>query len=219
MSEVSAESSVAEGVTESADVSTPAPTVLTATDSDAAPETPAAAESDTGGEEAPGDDTGSGSQTPPDTYADFTMPEGVELDSELLSEATPLFKEMGLNQEQAQKLIDLQAKSVQASSASQVGAYNQLMSEWQDQARNDKEFGGDKFDENIGVARSALEKFGTPELKQVMEEYGIGNHPEVIRFMVNVGKMTMEDVPGGTTSAPSKAQDRVSLLYPNDRNE
>jgi hypothetical protein len=146
------------------------------------------------------------------------MPEGVEVDAAALSEVTPIFKELGLTQEQAQKLVDFQAKQVQAGSASQVEAYNQLMSDWQDQARNDKEFGGDRFDENISVARTALEKFGTPELKQVMEEYGIGNHPEVIRFMVKVGQLTAEDVPGGTTAALSKAQDRVSLLYPNDRN-
>lgn len=174
---------------------------------------------DTGGNDTTGQQTdGEGSQTVPDTYADFAMPEGVTVDSALLSEATPLFKELGLTQEQAQKLVDFQAKQVQASSQSQVDAFNQLMNDWQEQSRNDKEFGGDKFDENIAVARSAIDKFGTPELKQLLEEHGVGNHPEVIRFMVKVGKLTAEDVPGGTTTPTSKAQDRVSLLYPNDRN-
>lgn len=174
---------------------------------------------DTGGNDTTGQLTdGEGSQTVPDTYADFAMPEGVTVDSALLSEATPLFKELGLTQEQAQKLVDFQAKQVQASSQSQVDAFNQLMNDWQEQSRNDKEFGGDKFDENIAVARSAIDKFGTPELKQLLEEHGVGNHPEVIRFMVKVGKLTAEDVPGGTTTPTSKAQDRVSLLYPNDRN-
>lgn len=215
MTDVNVESSVTEGVTPEAGApAAPADTVLTSTNSDAAP---AASEADTGGG-SPGDEAGSGSQTPPDTYADFAMPEGVEVDSALLSEATPLFKELGLTQEQAQKLVDFQAKQVQAGSANQVEAYNQLMNDWQDQARNDKEYGGDKFDENISVAQSALEKFGTPELKQMMEEYGIGNHPEVIRFMVKVGKLTSEDVPGGSTAALSTPKDRVSLLYPNDRN-
>lgn len=174
---------------------------------------------DTGGNDTTGQLTdGEGSQTVPDTYADFAMPEGVTVDSALLSEATPLFKELGLTQEQAQKLVDFQAKQVQASSQSQVDAFNQLMNDWQEQSRNDKEFGGDKFDENIAVARSAIDKFGTPELKQLLEEHGVGNHPEVIRFMVKIGKLTAEDVPGGTTTPTSKAQDRVSLLYPNDRN-
>jgi len=183
------------------------------TDSDAAP----AADDNAGGETTTGEETDLSSQTSPDTYADFVMPEGVELDSALLTEAAPLFKELGLTQDQAQKLVDFQAKQAQASSESNVDAFNQLMNDWQEQSKNDKEFGGDKFEENVGIARSAIDKFGTPELKQLLEEHGVGNHPEVIRFMVKVGKLTAEDVPGGTTTAPSKAQDRVSLLYPNDK--
>jgi len=163
------------------------------------------------------EDTGEGNQTPPDTYADFVMPDGVELDAALLTEASPLFKELGLNQEQAQKLVDFQAKQVQASSQSQVDTFNQLMNDWQEKSQNDKEFGGDKFEENVAVARSAIARFGTPELKQLLEEHGVGNHPEVIRFMVKVGKLTAEDDPGGNTIPISKAQDRVSLLYPTDK--
>lgn len=172
---------------------------------------------DTGSNDAAGETDSEGSQTIPDTYADFAMPEGVTVDSALLNDAAPLFKELGLTQDQAQKLVDFQAKQVQASSQSQVDAFDQLMNDWQEKSKNDKEFGGDKFEQNIGIARSAIDKFGTPELKQLLEEHGVGNHPEVIRFMVNVGKLTAEDVPGGTTVPTSKAQDRVSLLYPNDK--
>lgn len=191
-------------------------TVLTATNSDVTPGT-GAADGNADGETATGEETDASGQTPPDTYADFVMPEGVELDSALLTEAAPLFKELGLTQDQAQKLVNFQAKQSQASSESNVDTFNQLMNDWQTQSKNDKEFGGDKFEENVGVARSAIDKFGTPELKQLLEEHGVGNHPEVIRFMVKVGKLTAEDVPGGTTAAPSTAQDRVSLLYPNDK--
>lgn len=189
-------------------------TVLTETNSEAVTEDNTDAATDDNGGEAATNDTDASSQTSPDTYADFVMPEGVELDSAMLTEATPLFKELGLNQEQAQKLVDFQAKQAKASSESQVDAFNQLMNDWKDQAKNDKEFGGDKFEENVGIARSAIDKFGTPGLKQLLEEHGVGNHPEVIRFMVKVGKLTAEDVPGATTTPTSKAQDRVSILYP-----
>lgn len=198
--------------TDNADTST----VLTGTNSEVTPDA-GAADDNTDGEAATGEETDASSQTPPDTYADFVMPEGVEVDSALLTEAIPLFKELGLTQDQAQKLVDFQAKQVKASSESQVDAFNQLMNDWQTKSKNDKEFGGDKFEENVKVARSAIENFGTPELKQLLEEHGVGNHPEVIRFMVKVGKLTAEDVPGGTTTPTSKAQDRVSLLYPNDK--
>lgn len=161
--------------------------------------------------------TGEGSQTAPETYADFDLPEGIELDEALLAEASPLFKELNLTQEQAQKLVDFQVKQVEAGRQSQVDAFNQLMQDWVDQSRNDKEFGGDKFEESVKIAMSAVNKFGTPELKQLLNEHGVGNHPEVIRFMVKVGKLTHEDVPGGTGQNVSPALDRVSALYPNDR--
>ena len=123
-----------------------------------------------------------------------------------------------MTQEQAQKLVDLEAERNQASYQAQVDAFNQLKEEWAEQSKNDKEYGGDKFDESIALAKNAVDKFGSPGLKQLLEEHGVGNHPEVIRFMVNVGKLTGEDVPGGSTTPVAKEQDRVNQLYPNDRN-
>ena len=157
-----------------------------------------------------------GSQTPPDTYADFTLPEGTVLDEVALTEALGLFKEDGLSQEQSQKYVDLYSKMVQAGSQTQTDNFNQLMSDWRDQSKNDGEFGGDKFDENIKVAQAAVNAYGTSELKQLLEDHGVGNHPEMVRFMVRVGRTLEEDVPGVTGTATSKAADHVSILYPND---
>ena len=157
-----------------------------------------------------------GSQTSPDAYADFVMPEGIQLDESALGEASPLFKELGLNQEQAQKVVDLYAKQVQAGSKAQIDNFNQLKSDWREQSKNDGEFGGDKFDENVKTAQAAINSYGTPELKQLLEDYGVGNHPEIVRFMVRVGHTLKEDVPGNNGTVSTKAADRVSILYPND---
>ena len=116
-------------------------------------------------------DTGDaeGSQTPPDEYADFSMPEGIQLDETMLAEALPVFKELELTQTQAQKLVDFQASVKQADAQKQVDAFNQLKTDWREQSASDKEFGGEAFDENVKLAQSAVNKFGTPELKQLME--------------------------------------------------
>lgn len=159
-----------------------------------------------------------GSQEPPENYADFVLPEGVEIDSDLLNEATPIFKELGLNQDKAQKLVDFQAKQIQAGLQAQVDAFKTQKEDWLNEAKADKDIGGDDFDENISHAISAIDKFGTPGLRQMLDDYGVGNHPEVIRFMVRVGKLTAEDVPGNNTSASTTEKDRVDRLYPNDRN-
>lgn len=157
-----------------------------------------------------------GSDVVPDTYADFAMPEDMPIDEAALTEAIPLFKELGLTQAQAQQLVDFQAKQVQAGSEKQMNDFNQLMTDWRTQSENDKEIGGDKFDENVKTAQTAISKYGTPELKQLLEEQGVGNHPEVVRFMVRVGKTLKEDVPGSPGGATSSAQSRVDLLYPTE---
>ena len=172
---------------------------------------------DTGNGE--GEGKADGGNTPPDTYADFAMPEGIEVDAAVLEEALPVFKELGLTQDAAQKLVDFQAARVQAEGQKQVDAFTQLKQDWHDQSVNDSEFGGDAFAENVALAQAALNNFGTPELKQLMEDYGVGNHPEMLRFMIKVGKLTAEDVPGSSGSNVAAGKDVVSAMYPNDRNK
>lgn len=186
---------------------------------DATADTAAAAAADADGDpaaEAAGDKTAEGDNSPPEAYADFTVPDGMQLDETALSEAAPIFKELGLTQEQAQKVVDLHAKQIQASELKTIETFNQLTTEWRTAAENDKEYGGDKFDENVKIAQKAVDKFGNPKLKQLMTDHGIGNHPEMIRFMVKVGHTLKEDVPGSTGSMSTKAKDAVSILYPND---
>lgn len=161
-----------------------------------------------------GDSTTDDDNSTPESYADFDMPEGVTLDDAALKDALPLLKEANLSQEQAQQLVTWYAGRVQADTARQVDSFNELVDGWLEQSKADKEFGGDKFDESIGVAQQAVAKLGTPELKQLLDDHGVGNHPEVIRFMVRVGKLTQEDVPGGSTAPSTPEQNRVDILYP-----
>lgn len=154
------------------------------------------------------------SQSNLESYADFTLPEGMELDEKALEGAAPLFKEIGATQEQAQKLIDIAAGMVQAGAQKQAESFSQIVEDWRKQSEQDSEFGGDKLEENVRLAQEALNKFGTPELKQLMTDYGIGNNPEVIRFMVKIGKLTKEDQPGSASGAATPTKDRLSILYP-----
>lgn len=164
-------------------------------------------------DKADGDGSVSGA---PDTYSDFTLPEGVESDAAAMQEASALFKELGLTQEQAQKLVDFQAKKIQEGSASQADTYSQLVNGWLDEAKGDKEYGGEHFDENAAIAAKAVNTFGSPKFKELLETYGIGNHPEMIRFAFNVGKTLKEDIPGSSSNpAANTEKSRVQIMYPN----
>jgi len=149
----------------------------------------------------------------PLTVESFTAPEGMELDQGLMNEVLPLFNEAGLSKEQSQKLVDAYAGKIQAVEQARLDTFTQQKKEWVEQSKTDSEFGGDSFNENIAAAKSAMDKFGTPELTKLMDDFGVGNHPEMIRFMVRVGRQTQEDVPGGGTPQ-SDGKTAVDVLYP-----
>lgn len=144
----------------------------------------------------------------PESY-EFTMPEGVQLDQTAADEFTAIAKELKLDQATAQKVADVGAKMAQR----QQEAHVKLVETWTEAVKTDKEIGGDKLAENLGVARKALEAFGTPELKDVLNSTGFGNHPAVIKAFYKIGKAISEDrfVTGG---AKGPETDIAKRMFP-----
>lgn len=149
---------------------------------------------------------------------EFKLPDGVKLEGEALDELKAFAKEKGLSVEDAQKLADMGAKQAQGFANQILEQQKAVTAEWETQARGDKEFGGDKLDENLGVAKKALDKFGSPELKSMLVSTGLGNHPEVIRLLVRAGKAISEDtriVTGAANQSDREAKPIANRLYPN----
>lgn len=139
---------------------------------------------------------------------DFKAPEGVELDGVAVDEFKAIAAELKLPADGAQKVVDLYGK-LQAQRAEAFAAQVQA---WGEEVKADKEVGGAKLDENLGVARKAIDQFGTPELKTLLDSTGMGNHPEVVRLMVKIGRAISEDkIVRGT--AGEKPRDAASVLY------
>lgn len=130
----------------------------------------------------------------------------MELDQAATTEFTAIAKELKLDQAAAQKLADIGAKMAQR----QADAHAQLVETWTEQVKTDKEIGGDKLAENLGVARKAIDTFGSPELKALLNSTGLGNHPEVVKLAFKVGKAISEDgfvsgsPKGNATNDPAK---------------
>lgn len=131
----------------------------------------------------------------PEVY-DFKAAEGKEFDSNVISAFSDAARELNLTQEAAQKMLDKMAPALEARQTEQVEA---VRNAWAESSKADKEFGGEKISENMGIAQKALEKFGTQELRTLLEESGLGNHPEVIRFMFRAGKALSEDTYVGSS--------------------
>lgn len=150
----------------------------------------------------------------PEKYEDFKLPEGMTADAPAVGKFAEWAKANNLTQEAAQQAMDMAAQ-MQTGNAEQLQtAIETQAKKWGDESLVDKEFGGEKFQENLAVAKKALDQFGTPELKTLLKDSKMGNHPEVLRFFFRAGQAISQDgfVPGRTGAT---RVDTANVLYGN----
>lgn len=128
----------------------------------------------------------------PEKY-EFQAGEGVELDTEALKDFEPVARDLNLTNEQAQKLVDAYPKILAGVQQRQAEAWQAQTEQWAADVKADKEIGGDKLITNLSAAQRALDQFGTPELKEYLEGTGLGNHPELVKAFIKIGKAMSED--------------------------
>lgn len=147
----------------------------------------------------------------PEKY-EFKAAEGQELDTAALEQFEPIARELNLTNEQAQKMVDLYGTQILPMvQKQQAEAWQKTTEQWAADVKADKEIGGDKLTASIGVAQRALETFGTPDLKEYLNASGLGNHPELIKVFVKVGKAMSED--GMVTGKESGQRTAAEVLY------
>lgn len=190
-------------------------------EAEVAEETPSEEESSTllsgDGGEGDGEDTATGA---PDEYV-FTPPDGVEIDEAQIEAFGEYAHDLGLSQDQFQKLIDFEMERAQQAQSQMAEAYTERVSGWAEATKADKELGGEVLDENLGLAKRAMDAFASPELAKLIDTpstenpdgLGLGNHPEVIRLFYRVGKAISES---DLVTGDSKVEGPASLqkMYP-----
>ena len=174
------------------------------------------------------EDETSESETPqgaPETYEFNTKitDDSSELDPEVVTAFGEVAKELDLPQDAAQKVLDKVAPVIQAK---QAKVLEQAKTDWANDSQADKEFGGENLAENLNIAKTALDAFGSKALKSLLHETGFGNHPEIIRFMYKAGKAISEDsYVGNSEGAMSQGADPkdfnsiANALYSNQQNK
>ena len=146
----------------------------------------------------------------PEKY-DFKSAEG-KVAPDVLAKLDGIARELDMTQEQATKLLDSMAPAIAQAQQNQRQA---LSTQWAEQAKADPEIGGTNLDANLGVAKQALAAFGTPALVKMLDETGLGNHPEIIRAFMRAGqKIAAQPVVTGT-KAPTGQASAAKTLYPN----
>lgn len=171
-------------------------------------------------------------EVPADGKYTLTMPDGVELDTELADALGPDFKELNLTNAQAQKLVDKYIATQQARGAKQTEAWTNTVTGWADTAKADPEIGGKHWDDTAKTAVAFIDEFASPAGKEFLNSSGGGNHPEMIRMARNGGKalaearakiadlekqLNGEDNPAiGGAGGSSKPADAASIMFPSD---
>ena len=146
----------------------------------------------------------------PEQY-EFTMPEGMELDEAAAKAAGEVFKELGLTQEQADKLTALRVAEQQANAK----AFEAQQQAWAQELQNDPDIGGEQLAANAAIARRAVDKLGDDGLRQLLNETGIGNNPSLFRAFLKMGRLMSEDSGVAEASAQSAPEPNMARrLYP-----
>ena len=165
----------------------------------------------------------------PEKYTDFKTPEGFTLNKDAVEAALPVFKELGLNQDQAQKLVDLQTKREAELKKSGQGDYTTMRKEWRDTVLADTTLsaGGKIKPEVLQTIGRAVDGLGDTKLagefRQVMDTTGVGDNPAFVRAFFKLAQQVTEGRPvsgkgpsaEGQKAPDAKPQSIASAMYPN----
>ena len=156
-------------------------------------------ENATGGEKAQAD-------TPPAAYALDLGVYGENVDAGEAQFLSKIAQESGADAASASKLVQDLTLYGQVKHEQQVQA-------WEEASRNDPDFGGEKLQENLAIANRVFEAYDPQGIiRGLLQETGYGNHPDLIRFMLAIGRDLAPDrmVSGGHNSGGD-----ARTLFPN----
>jgi hypothetical protein len=166
----------------------------------------------------------------PEQYADFTLPEGVQLDEAGLTEFKSFAKEQDLTQEQAQKVLEYGGAKIKAMIEAPYKTWSEMQTKWQAEVKADPEIGGTKFEQSIketalvfqpGESNPFVKSAEEAEaLRKALDTTGAGNNPAMVRLFVKMGRLLAE--PGTLTGKPTavdKQGDILAKMYPTMNDE
>lgn len=157
---------------------------------------------------------------PEGDYEIVGLPEGTVIDTEALAAATPIAKELGLSNEGFSKLASVYAEKILPGVTQQVT--DTIMSQAEAQradwgkdtleaVKTDPAYGGAPLKDVQAAAAKAIERFGGAELRQYLEDTGLGNHPSMVKAFFLAGTTISEDTSferGGVTPQPKTSVEK-----------
>jgi len=152
------------------------------------------------------------------TPVEYVFPEGMELADEDKAEIVGVLNKHKITQEGLAELTEVtkkqMEKAVKQTQDASIEAWTKQTKAWEEASSKDEEFGGAKFEENLkGPIKTALDKYGTQKMREDFDALGIGNYPELLRFLYRVGKDSQESK-FVTGSPAGDGKTAAEKLYP-----
>lgn len=140
------------------------------------------------------------------------LPEGVKAPKEYVEQFTAALKGVkGVTPELGSELMRLDLARQNEAADNAVKSWEAINTAWENEIKNDKEFGGDKLPETKANLARALSKF--PEGRQVAKdlvEHGVQNLPSLVRLIARYGAAGKEDNSGGNKGGGNPADAQMS---------
>lgn len=175
---------------------------------------------------AEGDKTDNKTPAVPDKY-EFKAPEGLTFDPKAIEAATPIFKELGLTQDAAQKLVEFAAKREADLTKTNLDTAEKMRSDWRNEIKADKEIGG-KLPEVQAIFSKAVDATLGPDLgkefKAALDLTGAGDHPAIVKGLYKWAQSVTEGTHvsgngpskhGQSSNGRDQRPSPAAAMYPN----
>lgn len=134
----------------------------------------------------------------PDKYEDYKVPDGFTLDPAVKTKADAVFKELGLSQDNAQKLVDMYSELTTEAAKAPYAAWEEMANNWKTEAEAHPDLKGKLGpgqEVNVRIAK-LLDGMNDPQLasdfRKVMDITMAGNHQAFIRVLDYAAKRLTE---------------------------
>ncbi len=147
----------------------------------------------------------------PEKY-EFKVPEGITLNQALVDKFSPVFKDLKVTQEGAQKLVDLYIENQKVEADAQATTFKQFLKESYDETV--KELGAN-YKEQLAYVAKVRDRFLSEESQEMLDASGLSNNKALILDFIKIGKLISEDkLPPGSSATPAGEKSAAATMYP-----
>ncbi len=150
----------------------------------------------------------------PDGDYDFGLPAEAKIDQDLAKRFTDIGKKYQLPNGAAKEFASMYQEQRQKEVAQFKEQIDQQVNAWAEETEKDPEIGGAKLEANLGIVNRALNAYDKGgKLRELLNVSGLGNHKDVVKFLMAVGNTVKEDsFPDGRDNAGEKPLGKI--FYP-----